>query len=449
MEKRTDAQPPLEAPIEPDLGKWKVKRNLHYWIVALVGLVLAVFLFSDALRTENPSEEHAEELRKMREKEVATLNRTESAPAKEDLAKILSDQAKVAEAKKAVQVPDSASVPANLLPGLPPLPTAGGKPVTYLPSPDSMKKEPDQTALAAAKREDQIMSSPIMAIDSSSKLNLAANRNTGSPSVMEDARKELAANARKQEEMYDKVLGSAGGTGGAAGAGATPRRAGASGSNDMFVESMANTKTAVNDVVRPIASRGTFALMQGAVIPAVLVSEIRSDLPGEIKAQTTIDVYDSVNGSVLLIPKGTVLVGKYNSEVRVGQEKVMAGFSRIIFPSGASADLGGMKGAEGSGESGLADEVNNHFWKMFGTNFLIAGLAQAFQNSGNNSTTVTTYGTTNVSNTAGEVLADTVKVINQRNVSIPPTIYVYRGHKFNVMVNKDMILPPYQTGVRQ
>ncbi|MFB0936625.1 MAG: TrbI/VirB10 family protein [Propionivibrio sp.] len=439
----------MEAPIEPDLGKWKVKRNLHYWIVALVGIVLAVFLFSDAFKKENPSDEKAEELRKAREKEVATLNRTENAPAKEDLDKILRDQAKDAEAKKAAQVPDSASVPANLLPGMPPLPTAVGKPATNLPSPESMRKEPDQAAANAAKREEQIMSSPIMAIDSSSKLNLGNARNTQSPSVMDDARKELAANARKQEEMYDKVLSSAAATGGAAAAGATPRKSSASGSNDMFLESMANSKTAVNDVVRPIASRGTFALMQGAVIPAVLVSEIRSDLPGEIKAQTTMDVYDSVNGTVLLIPKGTVLVGKYNSEVRVGQEKVMAGFSRMIFPSGASADLGGMKGAEGSGESGLADDVDNHFWKMFGTNFLIAGLAQAFQNSGNNSTTVTAYGTTNVSNTAGEVLADTVKVINQRNVSIPPTIYVYRGHKFNVMVNKDMILPPYQTGVRQ
>lgn len=106
--------------------------------------------------------------------------------------------------------------------------------------------------------------------------------------------------------------------------------------------------------------------MQGATIPAVLISEIRSDLPGDIKAQTTMDVYDSVNGSSLLIPKGTILVGKYNSEVKMGQEKVMAGFTRMIYPSGASADLGGMKAAESSGESGFSDEVDSHFWKMFG-----------------------------------------------------------------------------------
>jgi type IV secretion system protein VirB10 len=78
------------------------------------------------------------------------------------------------------------------------------------------------------------------------------------------------------------------------------------------------------------------------------------------------DVYDSVNGSSLLIPKGTILVGKYNSEVKMGQEKVMAGFTRMIYPSGASADLGGMKAAESSGESGFSDEVDSHFWKMFG-----------------------------------------------------------------------------------
>ena len=449
MDKRTDAHTPLEAPIEPDLGKWRVKRNLHYWIVALVGTVLAVFLFADAFKKDNPSDEQAEEMRKAREKEVATLNRTENAPSREDLAKILRDQAKDADARKATQVPESASVPDNLMPGMPPLPSPVGKPATNLPTPESMKKEPDQAAANAAKREEQILSSAIMAIDSTHKLSTGNARNQGSSSIMEEAKKELAANAKKQDEMYNRVMSAAAAAGGASGAGATPRRNSGPASNDMFIEAMANSETTANDVVRPQASRGTFALMQGSVIPAVLVSEIRSDLPGDIKAQTTMDVYDSVNGSVLLIPKGTVLVGKYNSEVRVGQEKVMAGFSRLIFPSGASADLGGMKGAEGSGESGLFDDVDNHFLKMFGTNFLIAGLAQIFQNSGSNSTTVTSYGTTNVSNTAGEVLSDTVKVINQRNASIPPTIYVYRGHKFNVMVNKDMILPPFQTGVRQ
>lgn len=74
------------------------------------------------------------------------------------------------------------------------------------------------------------------------------------------------------------------------------------------------------------------------------------------------------------------MVGKYNNEVKIGQEKVMAAFSRIIFPSGASMDLGAMKAAEADGASGIGDDVDNHFLKMFGTNFLIAGIAQLFQN---------------------------------------------------------------------
>mgnify|MGYP000402654161 CR=1 FL=1 len=83
-------------------------------------------------------------------------------------------------------------------------------------------------------------------------------------------------------------------------------------------------------------------------------------------------------------------------------------------------------------------------------NFLIAGLAQIFQKDQGSVTVVNNGGATNqLSNTAGQILADTVRVINERNRAIPPTIYVYRGHKFNVMVNKDMVLPPYQTGVRQ
>ena len=62
-------------------------------------------------------------------------------------------------------------------------------------------------------------------------------------------------------------------------------------------------------------------------------------------------------------------------------------------------------------------------------------------------TTVNNNGTTTgLQSTAGEVLSDTAKVVNQRNANIPPTIYVYRGHKFNIMVNKDMLLSPYMTG---
>lgn len=462
-------QTPLEAPVEPDLGRWKVKRNLHYWVMGIVVGVLAIFMLAESMKSENPDDATVAEQKRIKEKQNAALNKTEQAPAREDLDQTLAAQAKEAQERiEAAKVPQSASLPSNLVPtaqaagplNLPPLPSGKARPDSGLPSPEAMKEQGNQEAQMAAKREEQILASPIMAIDNGTKLGVLGGKGArSSQSSLDQRTQELAeerdrrqAEARaERDQMFNKALGASSSMLGAAGGGG-PGVAGRSspqGANS-FYDSLGSKQEGANTVIRPIPSRGRYSLMQGATIPAVLISEIRSDLPGDIKAQTTMDVYDSVNGSSLLIPKGTILVGKYNSEVKMGQEKVMAGFTRMIYPSGASADLGGMKAAESSGESGFSDEVDSHFWKMFGTNFLIAGLAQVFQKDQGSVTVVNTGGTSGqLSNTAGQILSDTVRVINERNRTIQPTIYVYRGHKFNVMVNKDMVLPPYETGVRQ
>lgn len=469
-------QTPLEAPIEPDLGRWKVKRNLHYWVLGIVVTVLTVFMLGEAMKSEHPDDATVAEKNKLKEKQNAALNKTEQAPAREDLEQTLAKQQKeaqerldaLAKAPQATDLPQSAQLPGNLVPmpqgsqsggplNLPPLPQGKPRPDAGLPSPESMQAGQSQEMQMAVKREEQVLASPIMAIDNTSKLSLIAGKanKPGGSSTLERASQDLAEEREKRladskvdrDQMFNKALNASSSL---MGAGAAGQGRAAAGSQQNFYENLASQETG-NDVLRPIASRGKFSLMQGASIPSVLITEVRSDLPGDIKASTTMDVYDSVNGAALLIPKGTILVGKYNNEVKVGQEKVMAGFTRMIYPSGASVDLGGMKAAEGSGEGGLSDDVDNHFFKMFGTNFLIAGLAQFFQKDQGGVTVVNNGGggANQLSNTAGQILADTVRVINERNRSIPPTIYVYRGHKFNVMVNKDMVLPPYQTGVRQ
>ena len=210
-----------------------------------------------------------------------------------------------------------------------------------------------------------------------------------------------------------------------------------------------DAKGGLADPLRPRAAPGGYALMQGSIVPSVLISEIRSDLPGQIKASVSMDVYDSAGNGILLIPKGSSLVGQYNSEVRMGQEKVLIAFQRLIYPSGASVDLNGMGAAEAGGASGLADGVDNHFFKMFATNFMIAGIAQFFAKDAGPTTVNNNGTTTGLQSTAGQILAETARTVGQRNGQIQPTIYVDRGHKFNVMVNKDMLLPPYATGAKQ
>lgn len=455
-----DKNAPLEAPIEPDLGRWKVKRNLHYWILGLIIAVLAVFMLADALESERPSDAVLAEQARLKEKQNAALNKAEQAPSRESLEQTMARQKKDAlERSTSLQVPQSAEIPVNLVPAqaqlprplnLPQVPPGMVRPDSGLPTPDAMQQSSNHEQMAA-KREEQILASPIMAIDNGSAFALGAGKgaraaNTSSldratQEFAEERDRRQAASRADRDQMFNKALSSAGSMAG--GGNSRPAQPG-------FYESLATPQDNAQDVLRPTASRGRFSLMQGAIIPCVLVTEIRSDLPGEFMARTTMDVYDSVYGTALLIPKGTVMMGKYNNEVKVGQQKVMGGVTRMIFRSGASVDLGGMKVAGGAGDAGLADDVDNHFLQMFGTNFLIAGLAQVFQKDQGNVTVVNAGGGTNqLSNTAGQILSDTVRVINERNRAIPPTIYVFRGHKFNVMVNKDMVLPPQLTGVHQ
>ena len=81
-------------------------------------------------------------------------------------------------------------------------------------------------------------------------------------------------------------------------------------------------------------------LQAGSVIPAALISGIRSDLPGQVTAQVTQNVYDSPTGRTLLIPQGARLIGAYDSEIAAGQDRVLLGWDRLILPGGRSIELG-------------------------------------------------------------------------------------------------------------
>ncbi len=450
MSRENDGEMTMESPMTPDLGKWRVKRNLHIWGLIGIVLVLGGFMFWDALKSENPDEQTLEAMRESERKKNATLNKTSDKPASEDVQKVL--QAQTDEAEKALKEQrERESAAANLpesLSGakLPPVPIAKGqeKISAGLPPP----KEMDQDAIKAEQMEERKLSSEILVLNHGSQNSGRSGARTSLDDIAANSAaerdKQLSAAKAEKDQMMAKLssLSSApGGAPGPTGAAGVSQRNG----DERFLLEMEN-RGGANDVIKPKPARGAYALMQGSVIEAALMTEIKSDLPGDIKAQTIVDVYDN-SGTWVVIPKRSVLVGKYNNEVKIGQEKIMAAFSRIIFPSGASVDLGAMKAAEADGASGIGDDVDNHFLKMFGTNFLIAGIAQLFQNE-SSSTTVNSYGTTNITNTAGDILADTVKTTNERNRTIQPTVTAYKGRRFIIMVNKDMVLPPYITGAK-
>ena len=120
--------------------------------------------------------------------------------------------------------------------------------------------------------------------------------------------------------------------------------------------------TSPNRVTKP-ASR--YVVQAGSTIPAALITGIRSDLPGQITAQVTENIFDTPTGRAKLVPQGARLIGIYDSQVAFGQSRVLLVWTRLIMPNGRSIVLERLQGADAGGYSGLEDEVDNHWAELF------------------------------------------------------------------------------------
>ena len=187
-------------------------------------------------------------------------------------------------------------------------------------------------------------------------------------------------------------------------------------------------------------------LFAGSVIPAVMLTGIDSDLPGSITAQVRQTVYDSLDPGVVLIPQGTRLIGEYSSQVAYGQSRVLVAWNRLIFPNGAMIDLEGMAGTDGAGQAGFHDQVDNHYMRVFGSAILMSLLGVGAQLSQPQNANALT--TPSASQQAAAAMAEGLNSVGtnvlNRNLDIQPTLNIRPGYAFNVLVNRTMILPPYE-----
>ncbi|MES6346298.1 TrbI/VirB10 family protein, partial [Cutibacterium acnes] len=129
-----------------------------------------------------------------------------------------------------------------------------------------------------------------------------------------------------------------------------------------FLNAAADRRTVAPDRVAAPAS--PYILQAGAVIAAALITGIRSDLPGQITAQVTENIYDSPTGRILLVPQGTRIIGQYDNNVQFGQSRVLLVWNRLIFPNGRSIVLERQPGADAEGYAGLQDGVDYHWWEL-------------------------------------------------------------------------------------
>ena len=203
-----------------------------------------------------------------------------------------------------------------------------------------------------------------------------------------------------------------------------------------FLDAPVDRRTLAPDRISPPAS--PYLLQAGAVIPAALVTGIRSDLPGQIVAQVTQNVYDSPSGRYLLVPQGTRLIGAYDNEIGSGQRRVLLVWTRLILPGGRSIVLERQPGADAEGYAGLEDGVDYHWWDLAraaGLSTLLNIGAELAIDDGDRIAGAIRDG-------AQDTIGDAGQEIVRRQLAIPPTLTVRPGFPVRVIVTRDIILEP-------
>ncbi|MEH3046646.1 TrbI/VirB10 family protein [Sphingomonas adhaesiva] len=205
-----------------------------------------------------------------------------------------------------------------------------------------------------------------------------------------------------------------------------------------FLDAAPDKRTVSPDRVAAPASANV--LQAGAVIPAALITGIRSDLPGQVTAQVTENVYDSPTGRILLVPQGTRVVGQYDNGVGFGQKRVLLVWTRLIFPNGRSIVLERQPGADAEGYAGLEDGVDHHWWdlaKAAGLSTLLSVGAQA-GSSGEESDIARA-----IRQGASDGVSQVGRQVVGRQLDIAPTLTIRPGFPVRVLVTRDLVLEPY------
>ena len=205
-----------------------------------------------------------------------------------------------------------------------------------------------------------------------------------------------------------------------------------------FVNAAADRRTVTPDRVQEKAS--PYVVQAGTVIPAALITGIKSDLPGTITAQVTEQVYDTPTGKQLLIPQGARLIGQYDSQVAFGQSRVLLVWNRIIMPNGTSIVLERQPGADAQGYSGLEDDVDYHWGQLFRAAILSTLLGVGTEiGASNNENEIARA----IRQSSQDTASDVGRQLIRRQLNIQPTLTIRPGFPVRVIVNRDLILQPY------
>ena len=197
----------------------------------------------------------------------------------------------------------------------------------------------------------------------------------------------------------------------------------------------------------PVPQQFPYELKAGTIIPGILITGINSDLPGNVIAQVSENVWDTATGKYVLIPKGTRILGVYDSRVSFGQRRVLLVWNRLIFPNGTTLDIAGSPGIDQAGYSGLSGRVNEHWGTMLKSTLLasvfVAGAEMVYDSDSSGGSDNKSPRDVAAESAAGSILDMGTKLMNKAS-DIQPTITIRPGKKMGIFVQQDVVFPfPY------
>ena len=186
-----------------------------------------------------------------------------------------------------------------------------------------------------------------------------------------------------------------------------------------------------------------YQIAAGTVIPAALITGINSDLPGQVLATVTQPVYDTATGHHLLIPQGSRLIGQYDSHIVGGQRRVLLVWNRLVMPDTSSVLLDRLPGVDAGGYAGLKDAVDRHWDQILlgaALSTLIGVTAELAAPERDNQTRVIVATRESAQDSINQVGQE----LTRRNLNVQPTLTIRPGFPVQIIVNKDVVLRPYQ-----
>jgi len=191
----------------------------------------------------------------------------------------------------------------------------------------------------------------------------------------------------------------------------------------------------------PAAAAGkTYVLFEGTILESVLINRLDGQLPGPVECLLSADVY-SHDRQHLLIPAGSKLLGDTRKVESLGQTRLAVFFHRLIMPDGYSVSLDHFQGLNQIGDTGLRDQVNNHYLRIFGTSLAIGAIGAVAV--GGTSGALTASGGDLMRQGFAQSTAQSSAQILDRFLNILPTITIREGHRIKVYLSGDLALPDY------